>query len=292
MNRSNETVLIVDDEPKVREIIAERLRADGYDTIEAGDAEQAFERFQNNDCNVAIVDVRLPGTDGIELTERIKAAEPDTMVIIITGFRDVDITVRAMHAGAEDFILKPFNLDAIALTVERALAKRKLIVENRAYHKELKSRVEQATHELDATNRELRRTRDQLQNIFDSSPDAIVATDAHGRIAFFSRGAEEMLGYSEREVHGRSARQFCGDGMDDMRRIVTGLQARGRVLNYAADLIRKDGSLVPVSMSLSLLHDVDGGVIGVISISKDMTEQRELERSLRELSIRDSLTDL
>jgi diguanylate cyclase (GGDEF)-like protein len=80
--------------------------------------------------------------------------------------------------------------------------------------------------------------------------------------------------------------------MDDVRRIMKGLQARGRVLNYAVDFVRKDGIRIPASMSVSLLHRSDGTVDGTISISKDMTEQRELERNLRELSIRDSLSGL
>jgi len=292
MSEPSATVIVVDDEEPMRQIIAERLEREGHTIVEAANAEEALECFEKHDCCAAIVDIRLPGMDGIELTRRVKSASPDTMVIIVTGFGDVDVTVRALRAGAEDFILKPFNMDALALTVDRALNKRQLIIENRSHQQELEKRVERATHELDEVNRELRRTGDRLQNIFDSSPDAIISTTARGRIAFFSKGAEEMLGYSEEEVHGRSAHTLCGDGMDDVRRIMKGLQARGRVLNYAVDLVRNDGTRVPASMSVSLLHSSDGAVDGTISISKDMTEQRELERNLRELSIRDSLSDL
>jgi len=286
------TILVVDDEEPMRNLIADRLRKEGHNIVEAADGEEALEQFTDLDCGAAIVDIRLPGIDGIELTKRIKAASPDTMVVIVTGFGDVDVSVSAMRAGAEDFVLKPFNLDALALTVERALTKRNLIIDNRMYRQDLEGRIENATRRLDEANQELRRTRDQLQNIFDSSPDAIVSTNEHGRIAFFSKGAEEMLGYGEEEVRGLSAHKLCGDGVEDVRRITKGLQARGRVLNYAADLVRKDGTNVPVSMSVSLLHDPDGSISGAISISKDMTEQRELERGLRELSIRDSLSDL
>jgi len=292
MNESSPTVLVVDDEEAMRQVIAQRLRREGYGVLEAGDAGQAMDASRDHEYDAAIVDIRLPGMDGLALTERLKEARPDTMVVIITGFGDMDVAVRAMRAGAEDFILKPFNIDALALTVERVLAKRQLIIENRMYQQQLEDRVEKATQELDGIDRELRRARDRLQNIFDSSPDAIVSTDGHGRIAFFSKGAEEMLGHSEAEVRGRSAHKFCGDGLNDVRRIMRGLQARGRVLNYATDLIRKDGTRVPVSMSISLLRSSDGTVDGAISISKDMTEQRELERNLRQLSISDSLTGL
>ena len=292
MSDPGTTILVVDDEEPMRQIVTERLKADGRTVVEAANAEEALECFEKHCCGAAIVDIRLPGMDGLELTRRIKSASPDTMVVIVTGFGDVDVTVSALRAGAEDFILKPFNIDALALTVDRALDKRQLIIENRSHQQELESRIEMATSQLDKVNRELRRTRDRLQNIFDSSPDAIISTTDHGRIAFFSKGADEMLGYSEEEVCGWSAHKFCGDGMDDVRRIMKGLQARGRVLNYAVDLVRKDGTRVPASMSVSLLHSADGTVDGTISISKDMTEQRELERNLRELSIRDSLSDL
>ncbi len=289
---SGVTVLVVDDEQLMRELISDRLKKEDFSIIEAATAEQALDQLDEHTFELAVVDVKLPGMDGIELTRRIKVASPDTMIVMITGVADVDIAVRAMRAGAEDFVLKPFNLDALTLTVERALSKRQLIIENRAYQEQLEERIRQATSALDETNRELRRTRDQLQNIFDSSPDAIISTDTHGRIDFFSNGAEEMLGYSQDEACGLSAHRLLGDGVGDVRRIVVGLQARGRVLNYAADLKRKDGILVPVTMSVSLLHLANGEVAGSISISKDMTEQRELEHNLRELSIRDGLTDL
>lgn len=276
----------------MRELICERLQKEAFHTVEAEDAETALAGLADHEFDVAIVDVKLPGMDGIELTKRIKDGSPDTMIVMITGVADVDIAVRAMRAGAEDFALKPFNLDALTLTVERALGKRRLILENRAYQEELEARVRKATAELDRTNKELRLARDQLQNIFDSSSDAIISTNMRGRIDFFSRGAEEMLGCTQEQACGTLAHHFLGDGVEDIRRMVVGLQARGRVLNYAADLVRKDDTRVPVTMSVSLLHAADGEVSGAISISKDMTEQRELEHNLRELSIRDGLTDV
>ena len=141
-------ILIVDDEVTIRRLIHERLSREGYHCNEAGNAEQALEKLTSNLTELVILDIRMPGKSGIELLPEIKADYPDTAVIMATAVGDIDIVTQCMKQGAYDYISKPFNLDEMALNVDRALEKRKLALEIRKYQQHLEQKVEEQTREI------------------------------------------------------------------------------------------------------------------------------------------------
>ena len=141
-------ILIVDDEVTIRRLIHQRLSKEGYHCSEAGSAEQALEKLANNLTELVILDIRMPGKSGIELLPEIKADYPDTAVIMATAVGEIDIVTQCMKQGAYDYISKPFNLDEMALNVDRALEKRKLELEIREYQQHLEQKVEEQTREI------------------------------------------------------------------------------------------------------------------------------------------------
>jgi two-component system, NtrC family, response regulator AtoC len=114
------TILVVDDEELVRWSLRQRFEADGYEVFEAEDGAAALEQFDRN-IGLALLDYRLPDTDGLSLLRRIKAVDPEALVIMMTAYSSVEDAVTAMREGAYHYARKPFNLDEISLTVERAL---------------------------------------------------------------------------------------------------------------------------------------------------------------------------
>ncbi len=126
------TILVVDDEALIRWSLTERLKADGYDVLEAGTGHAAIEKLPEG-VDLVLLDYRLPDTDGVTILKQIKEFDQDILVILLTAYASVETAVEAMKLGAYHFANKPFNLDDITTTVERALETTRLRREVRQY---------------------------------------------------------------------------------------------------------------------------------------------------------------
>ncbi|MGA8366082.1 MAG: sigma-54-dependent transcriptional regulator [Candidatus Acidiferrales bacterium] len=115
-------LLIVDDELIVRDSLGKWFREEGYSVNTAESASEALSFMAERPIDLALVDIKMPGTDGIELQRRIKEVAPETIVIIMTGYASVETAVAALKNGAYDYVMKPFDPDDIAHTVRNALA--------------------------------------------------------------------------------------------------------------------------------------------------------------------------
>src|SRR5512136_1026938 len=126
------SILIVDDEPGVRAALGGVLRDEGY-AVEAVDSGEAcLERAARAAFDVILLDIWLPGMDGLATLVKLRERQVDAEVVIISGHGNIESAVRAIKTGAFDFIEKPLSLDKTMLVVRNALRQRRLEVENRA----------------------------------------------------------------------------------------------------------------------------------------------------------------
>ncbi len=114
-------IVVIDDDTSLRRVLEYNLQEEGYEVAAAASGEDGLKLFKQLQPDLVITDMKMTGMDGLKVLKSIKESSPDTLVIIITAFGTVDVAVEAMKAGAYDYITKPFNREALRLTVKKAL---------------------------------------------------------------------------------------------------------------------------------------------------------------------------
>ncbi|HTY25454.1 MAG TPA: sigma-54 dependent transcriptional regulator [Desulfomonilaceae bacterium] len=117
-------ILVVDDEDSVRKRCVRLLAGQGFNVVGAMDASSAFEMIQDSPCDIMLVDIRMPGMDGMELLQNVKRFDSSIEIIMMTGYGSVDTAVKAMKCGAYDYLTKPFDVDELLLVVKKVVEKK------------------------------------------------------------------------------------------------------------------------------------------------------------------------
>src|SRR5450631_3430340 len=188
-------LLIVDDELSVRDSLAKWFAEEGYDVATAESANEALTRVAEQTFDVALVDIKMRGTDGIELQRRLHEIYPDMLVIIMTGYASVETAIAALKNGAYDYVNKPLDPDEIAHLVGKAMAHRRTLLENTR----LKETVADLTHPTDMIGQS-----SPMQRIFEAI-DTVGPTDATVLVTGESGTGKELVA---RAVHAASNRRY------------------------------------------------------------------------------------
>jgi two-component system response regulator PilR (NtrC family) len=133
-------VLVVDDEPSMREVLSIMLTKEGYEVVAADSRAQAAAVLAKAPADLVITDIRLPDGDGIEILRHVKAASPETAVVVMTAYGTTETAVAALKLGAHDYLTKPFDVDELKIVVRGALEAQRLTEENLRLKAELRSR--------------------------------------------------------------------------------------------------------------------------------------------------------
>ncbi len=119
-------ILIVDDEREICSVIERRLIMENYSCVIAYTGKEALHQFFRNEFSLIICDIKMPDMNGLRFLENLRSIDPETMIIMMTGYPDVDIVIKALRLGANDFLIKPFNLESLVFAVKNALEKKSL----------------------------------------------------------------------------------------------------------------------------------------------------------------------
>lgn len=187
-------VLVVDDERDMCEMLTSGLRHRGYAAEWRTSAAQALQRLTENPTEVLVADLNMPETDGVELCRRVAASHPDVPVIVITAFGSLETAVAAIRAGAYDFITKPFEIEALALAVERAIQ-----------HRELRREVTRLRKAVSEARRfgDILGDSDPLKRVY-SLIESVASSDSTVLITGESGTGKELVAHA---LHDRSARR-------------------------------------------------------------------------------------
>ena len=135
-------ILVVDDEESIRDAMSQVLSKEGYRVKTAATGQEGLRLFAAEVFQAVFVDIKLPGASGLDVLRRIKETEPQTPVIIITGYASIESAVEAMKRGAFDYLTKPFTPQVVRVSTRKALESRRLLLENMSLRRELEARAE------------------------------------------------------------------------------------------------------------------------------------------------------
>lgn len=186
-------ILVVDDDPSIRNMLVIVLKEENYDVTAAESSESALKQLKAGNFDLVISDIKMPGIGGIELLKKIKVITPEVPVIMITAFASANDAVEAMKLGAEDYITKPFNLEELKLIIDRCIYKKNIEIEN----VELKSKLSAKEKFENIVGQNHR-----MQRIFELI-DTISQTDSTVLITGESGTGKELIA---KAIHNKSQR--------------------------------------------------------------------------------------
>ena len=254
--REPASILVVDDDPGTLQSISDVLVRCGHGVQTAREARAALELLTSSSVDAAILDLHLPDVSGLALLQAIKTSAPTTEIIIITGYASATTAIQAINSDVFGYLTKPFEMDHLLATIDKALAKQ---------------RAERALSE---------RTR-SLESLIDTAAVAIVSLDLAGCVATWSKAAEVMFGWKEHEVLGHPV-----PTIPDAKRAefdqATARNLKGEATLYESHRLRKDGTLIDVLSSTAPIIDRQGRASGTLAVLVDITERKHVEEQLRQ----------
>jgi len=166
------SILIVDDDESTCRTLSLIFGKKGYETETAGTGREALEKAQQRFFNLALLDIKLPDMEGVELLAPLNIMHPDMMMIMVTGHASLETAIRAINEGAWSYITKPLNMDEVLITVKGALERQRLVLENRRLYQEAKRELA----ERKRVEEELKWYSEKLEELIEEITQAIALT--------------------------------------------------------------------------------------------------------------------
>ncbi len=169
---SQSHILVIDDDPAVRQVLSETLSNEGHQVTLVSSGLEGVEAVKDQPVHVVLTDLQMPGIDGLETIDRISKVDSKIIAIVMTGYGTIDYAVRAMKAGAFDFITKPFEPDTVAVVVKKALDVYKLKQENHLLRKAVRDQYR--LEHLVGTSAPMRMVLDFVEKVADSDSTVLI----------------------------------------------------------------------------------------------------------------------
>lgn len=283
-------ILVVDDEARMRESVRDLLDAYGYKCQLAATAEQALQTLAQQDIELILLDINMPGMSGMDLLKVLARDHPKISVIIVSGESTFDNAARALRSGAADFLRKPYQPDDLIRAVQNTLHKRRL-----------EQSMEQMTRQLGISEQRHR-------FIVNNSPDIIYMLDEAGNFTFVNDRITTLLGYRQEEVIGRHFSELVQSEDYERARFAFNERRTGRRASHNIELhlVHKDvehsalpfeARSVPIelnAMGIYLEHgdETPPEFIGTYGVARDISERKRSEALINYQLYHDMLTGL
>ena len=258
--------MVVDDERDIRDGCERILSRMGLKVLKAVDGESGLAVLKKEPVSIVLLDLKMPGLDGLEVLRRIKETYPDTLVIVITGYATLETAVEAMQLGAYDFLSKPFQPNHLRLTVDRTIERKRLIEEA----KRLELERQKTLVDLDA---EKSRTR----TIIRALPNGVAVTTPDGRLAMMNPAFREMAGLDRGTKPGRHISAYVED-----EALCSLVQTTSKGEDGGADETHSYEFAAPSGQYLlatcTQVRSNEGECLGAVMVLMDVTDWKVLDK--------------
>lgn len=189
-------VILADDDRPVRAVLRASLPPERFEVVEVADGEEALRRFREHGADLIFSDLQMPRMGGIELLRHVRAHDETVAFVILTGAGTVENAVEALRLQADDYLVKPFHVDEVLLSADRAVGYRRLLRENRAYREHLEERVAEQSRQIEGL------VLDALRSLAAAIETRDDYTGGHvERVARYAAATGRELGLSGEELH-------------------------------------------------------------------------------------------
>ncbi len=280
------SILIVDDEKELCERIRRELEKEGYKIATAYDGVEGLNYFKNKRVDLAIVDIKMPKMNGLEMLEKCKEINDNFISIIITGYGDHEKAIKSLRLGVFNYLQKPLSLEELITSVKKGIEhlllrrgisarKRELELETslkEQYSQNLEAMVEERTAELEAERRYSR-------GLFEASLDPLVTFDRGGVITDVNEATVKATGHSRNELIGTPFKNYFTDS-ERAQEGVDLVFEKGVVTDYELTMKCNSGEELIVSCNATVFRDGKRGVMSVLAAVRDITERKKAEEEL------------
>jgi len=254
-------ILLTDDDPNLLNTICFFLSEEGFNVIKAENGEKAIELIKKNKFDLIITDLIMGEIDGVDVLKFAKKVNPETRVIILTGVKEMNLTIESIRNKADDYLLKPCEPDELLYRISSCFKELELIRKN--------NRTEQALIESEK----------RYRNLVESTQDQIWSIDLKGKHTFINKAITDILGYEVSEIINKPITSFVHP--DDKKKIhemfLQSIEKKCGWDNFVNRWVHKDGSFKYIESSSSPVIDTDGNLIGFNGIDRDITDRKKME---------------
>jgi PAS domain S-box-containing protein len=261
--------------------LCDSLRGCGYATTAFTDGKRALEAIRKTKFDLLLTDIMMPEMDGITLLQAALEADPSLVVIVITGAGTLATAVEAMKAGAFDYILKPFKLNVMLPVLSRALAMRRLRLENAALEQRVLAREIAERKRLEG---ELHETEARYRSIFENAVEGIFQTTPDGRYIDVNPALARILGYETPQSLISSLTDIRTQLYVDAARrdeFARRLQEHKTVSGFESEIYRCDGRVIWITETARAVRNSGGALLYYEGTVLDITERKGFEEQLQ-----------
>ncbi len=276
-----EKILVIDDEPIIRESMAAYLEDSGFCVCQAGDGKEGLAVFRREQPDLVMVDLRMPGIDGLEVLSVVLTESPDTPTLVVSGTGVIQDAIEALRMGALDFVTKPIlDMAVLEHTAKKALERARLRVENRRYGEHLEAEIRSRTADLVERTRALEESQTRLSAIIEIFEGLIYTSTRDHRIEFMNRKLMDHIG---RDATGETCHEALLDLAFSCPWCVNETVSQGETTRWEVRNPRDGRWYYGINTPI---YGPDGQVLKIQSIAMDITDRKEAEEALREREVR------